>query len=119
MARPDKVRCWGWEAFCVAQGSASPASHVIQAGWLRKQGHSFHEGWARRYVAIKEGSLCYYARYEDFNLDQPLNCIQTLLVTVRIGSGGAKAKNHQFQLVTPRRNYEVCVRVFFVCGFGS
>ena len=85
-----------------------------QAGWLKKQGNTFREGWNRRYVAIKDGCLAYYTRYEDFVLDQPLHVIQTLLVSVRIGRGGAKGKNHQFQLVTQHRNYEVrATRRFF------
>jgi hypothetical protein len=58
-------------------------------------------------VAIKDGNLCYYNLYEDFVNDTPLHCIKTLLVSVRIGSGGAKGKNHQFQLVMQNRTYEV------------
>ena len=77
-----------------------------KAGWIKKQGNNFREGWNRRYMAIKDGTLCYYTRYEDFVQDQPIAAINTLLVSVRIGKGGAKAKNHQFQLVTQQRNYE-------------
>jgi hypothetical protein len=66
-----------------------------KAGWIRKQGNTFHEGWNKRYMAIKDGTLCYYTKYEDFVEDRPITSIDTLLVTVKIGKGGAKSKNHQ------------------------
>lgn len=76
-------------------------------GWLKKQSNNeFRTVWNRRYVAIKEGTLCYYNKYDDFKLDNPVATINTLLVTVKVGQGGNKAKNHQFQLVTQQRNLE-------------
>lgn len=77
-----------------------------KAGWIKKQGTNFREGWNKRYMALKDGTLCYYTRYDDFVQDKPITSINTLLVSVRIGRGGSKAKNHQFQLVTQQRNYE-------------
>jgi len=57
-------------------------------------------------MAIKEGILCYYASYDDFKQERPINTINTLLVTVKVGRGGKREKTHQFQLVTRQRNYE-------------
>eukprot|EP00051_Salpingoeca_urceolata_P023943 m.413051 g.413051 ORF g.413051 m.413051 type:complete len:1593 (-) comp20172_c4_seq19:1349-6127(-) len=80
-------------------------SEPDKAGWIKKQGSNFKE-WSKRYLAIKDGTLCYYQSFQEFKQGNPAATINTLLVTVKIGKGGKKGKNHQFQLVTQQRNYE-------------
>ena len=46
-------------------------------------------------------------KYEDFKADRPLRSLDTLLVNVRIGRDGAKARMNQFEIVTSQqRNHE-------------
>ena len=66
--------------------------------------------------------MCFNARlyaclqkYDDFKTDKPNLSMDTLLVNVRIGRGGAKARLHQFEIVTSQqRNHEF--RVGHACG---
>jgi hypothetical protein len=80
-------------------------SNPAMQGWVKKASHNFHDGWNRRYMAVKEGRLCYYSKYDDFKAGNPICTINTQLVTVKVGQG-SKAKSHQFQLVTHQRKFD-------------
>ncbi|EGD72990.1 ADP-ribosylation factor GTPase activating protein 1 [Salpingoeca rosetta] len=73
-------------------------------GWLRQKiGFS----WVRRYLAVKDDTVCIYAKYEDFRNEEPVNQLPASLLTVKIGGTGRKAKNFQFLLVSNQESFEL------------
>eukprot|EP00047_Mylnosiga_fluctuans_P017486 m.61712 g.61712 ORF g.61712 m.61712 type:complete len:1261 (-) comp7102_c0_seq2:2884-6666(-) len=87
-----------------APGEGGSMAGAAKQGFVLKKHHNM---WARRYMAVKEGRLCMYQKYEDFKADRPQRSLDTLLVNVRIGRDGAKARMNQFEIVTSQqRNHE-------------
>ncbi|EDQ84340.1 uncharacterized protein MONBRDRAFT_30343 [Monosiga brevicollis MX1] len=75
-----------------------------------KEGYMRHAcgamGWARRYIALKDGQLCLYETYQDFKDENPVDRINTMLITVKVRSrSGRKARNHQFKLVDSQQRH--------------
>eukprot|EP00056_Hartaetosiga_gracilis_P013578 m.226380 g.226380 ORF g.226380 m.226380 type:complete len:1529 (+) comp13863_c5_seq17:126-4712(+) len=73
-------------------------------GWLRvKSGGS---GWNRRYVVLKGPDFHIYQNFDAFKSEKPSVILQAVLLKVKIGGTGKKAKNHQFQIVSAMESYE-------------
>jgi len=79
-----------------------------KTGWVKLRSHDLGQRFHRHYVAIKDGKMCFYKLFLDFQSGNPLHTIDLMFITVKMAVGG-KGKKHnacQFQIVTKDHTYE-------------
>lgn len=81
-------------------------SNPDKAGWVKIRANDFLQQLHRHYVAIKDGSLCFYSSYNDYASAKPETTINLLMASLKLSMGGKKEKNFQFQVLTRDQTYD-------------